>query len=515
MKNTILLLILAASLSACKKTEPPVVVEKPKPFSEPHRPQLHFSPPEMWMNDPNGMVYYKGEYHLFYQHYPDSAVWGPMHWGHAISKDLLHWEHQPIALYPDSLGMIFSGGAVADEKNTSGLGTAGNPPLIAIYTYHNAEMEKQGKNDFQTQGLAYSVDDGRTWKKYEHNPVIKNPGYRDFRDPKFFWHEESKEWKLILVAGDHAEIYGSKDLKTWNKLSEFGKEYGSHGGVWECPDLFPLTVDGENTRKWIMIININPGGPNGGSATQYFVGNFDGKKFVADSDKSTTLWLDYGPDDYAGVTWSNAPNNKTIFFGWMSNWAYGQVVPTDPWRSANTLPRELKLARVNGSLHLRSIIWDGVSALTQSKKELANLSVQDSLDLSSQIGFPITRSLIQGEIEAKDFSFVFENSKGHNVKVGFDAAAKKFYIDRKNSGKTSFSPEFVKDITASRIATDGKIKFTLALDVSSVEVLFDDGLTVMTAVFFPEEDLGQLKIYSSTGVIKVDSLTVSQLSSIW
>lgn len=515
MNHILLLLVIVGTLLSCKKTESVIVADNAKPFSEIHRPQFHFSPPEMWMNDPNGMVYHKGLYHLFYQHYPDSTVWGPMHWGHATSKDLIRWEHQPIALYPDTLGMIFSGGAVVDEKNSSGLGTAENPPLIAIYTYHNAEMEKQGRNDYQTQGLAYSIDDGRTWKKYENNPVIKNPGYRDFRDPKFFWHEESKKWILVLVAGDHAEIFGSKDLKSWNMLSDFGKEYGSHGGVWECPDLFPLTVEGENTRKWIMIININPGGPNGGSATQYFVGDFDGEKFVCDTDKSVTSWLDYGPDNYAGVTWSNAPENKTIFIGWMSNWAYGQAVPTHPWRSANTLPRELMLARVNKSLHVRSVLWDGVKNLSQDKKQFADLSIQDSLDLSGQVGFPVTKSWLQGEIDAKDFRIEFSNINGEKVGVGFNSSAKQFYVDRKRSGKTNFSADFVKDIVAPRIASGNTIKFTIAVDVSSVEVFFDDGLTVLTAVFFPEEDLSQLKIYSSTGVIKVDSLTVSQLSSIW
>ena len=514
MKHIISLLTLVAIVSACKKPEM-VEVDKPRPFSEVHRPQLHFSPPEMWMNDPNGMVYYKGEYHLFYQHYPDSNVWGPMHWGHAISKDLIHWEHQPIALYPDSLGMIFSGGAVVDEKNSSGFGTAENPPLIAIYTSHHAEMEKQGKNNYQTQSLAYSLDNGRTWTKYKNNPVIKNPGYRDFRDPKFFWHEESKKWILVLAVGDHAEIFGSKDLKSWNKLSDFGKEYGAHGGVWECPDLFPLTVDGETTSKWIMIISINPGGPNGGSATQYFVGDFDGEKFVCDTDKSLTSWIDYGPDSYAGVTWSNAPDNKKIFLGWMSNWAYANIVPTDAWRSANTLPRELKLVRENGSLHVRSVLSDGVERLSQTTKKFAGLSIQDSIDLSKEIVFPVTKSILRGEIEAKDFSFVFSNSDGQNVKVGFNSKSGQFFIDRKRSGKTNFSAEFVKDIVAPRFSTNGKITFTLVMDVSSMEVFFDDGLTVMTAVFFPEEDLSQLKIYSPTGVIKVDSLTVSQLSSIW
>ena len=515
MKNTLTIIILTVSIYSCQKGEKKVAQELPKPFTEAHRPQFHFTPAKMWMNDPNGMVYYKGEYHLFYQHDPKSNVNGPMHWGHAVSNDLVHWEHLPVALYPDSLGVIFSGGAVVDEKNTSGFGTAENPPLVAIFTNHSDPMKDQGRNDYETQGLAYSLDNGRTWKKYENNPVINNPGFRDFRDPKFFWHEDSKKWILALVAGDHAILYGSKDLKSWTKLSEFGKEYGSHGGVWECPDLFPLTVEGEKTTKWIMIININPGGPNGGSATQYFVGDFDGEKFVCDTDKSITSWIDYGPDNYAGVTWSNSPDDRKIFFGWMSNWAYGTKVPTNSWRGANTIARELKLTRVNGSLHVRSIIWDGLQILSKGQKQLASLSIKDSLDVSAQIGFPVTTSIVEGEIEAKDFQFVFSNSKSQQVKIGFDSKAKQFFIDRKESGKTDFSPHFTEDITAPRIAKTGSIKFTMVLDVSSVEVFFDDGLTVMTAIFFPEEDLSQLKIYSSAGVIKVDSLTVSQLTSIW
>ena len=276
------------------------------------------------------------------------------------------------------------------------MGTADNPPLVAIFTYHSAEKEKAGRNDYQTQGLAYSVDNGRTWTKYEHNPVIGNPGARDFRDPKVFWHEGSKKWVMILVAGDHAELYGSPDLKSWTKLSEFGKEYGAHGGVWECPDLFPLTVEGETTEKWVMIININPGAPNGGSGTQYFLGDFDGQKFSCDTKASKTSWIDYGPDDYAGITWSNAPDNRKIFIGWMSNWAYAGDVPTNPWRSASTIPRELSLARVNDSLYVRSLVSPEIHYLIEETKEYEKFIVRDSMDLTSDIGFPITTSVFEG-----------------------------------------------------------------------------------------------------------------------
>ena len=319
-------------------------------YTEAHRPQIHFSPPENWMNDPNGMVFHKGVYHLFYQYYPDSTVWGPMHWGHATTTDLVHWENHPIALYPDSLGYIFSGSAVVDEKNSSGFGKEGQIPLVAIFTHHNPKAEKESPMTVENQSIAFSLDDGNTWTKYEGNPVLKNPGIRDFRDPKVFWHEAGKKWIMTLAASDQIIFYSSPNLKTWIKESEFGKEFGAHGGVWECPDLFPLQYNGETI--WVLIVNINPGGPNGGSATQYFTGQFDGKTFTPY--QTDTRWADYGPDDYAGVTWSNTGARK-IFFGWMSNWDYANVVPTVKWRSASTLPRDLTLEKIGDRYLLRSL----------------------------------------------------------------------------------------------------------------------------------------------------------------
>lgn len=277
MKNFFYIMAWALMLGACGtngKVADPSAVDTTF-YTEPYRLQFHFSPKANWMNDPNGLVHYNGEYHLFYQYYPDGTKWGPMHWGHAVSKDLFHWEHLPIALYPDSLGLIFSGSAVADVKNTSGFGSMQNPPLVAIFTYHSMEKEKVGKTDYQNQGVAYSVDNGRTWTKYENNPVLKNQGIKDFRDPKVFWHEASAKWVMILAVKDHVELWNSKDLKVWNKLSDFGIDYGGHGGVWECPDLFEATIEGTSEKRWVMLVSINPGGPNGGSATQYFIGDFN------------------------------------------------------------------------------------------------------------------------------------------------------------------------------------------------------------------------------------------------
>ena len=245
-------------------------------YHERWRPQFHFSPKAHWMNDPNGMVYYKGVYHLFFQYFPDSMVWGPMHWGHAVSTDLVHWEEEPIALYPDSLGYIFSGSAVVDTNNTSGFGRPGVAPLIAIYTQHDPVGARLNRNDFQNQSIAYSLDNGKTWVKYEHNPVLRNPGIADFRDPKVFWDTRVSRWIMVLAVKDHVEFYASGTLKSWSKVGEFGKDMGAHGGVWECPDLFPMH-DADGRTFWVLIVNINPGGPNGGSATQYFLGDFDGK----------------------------------------------------------------------------------------------------------------------------------------------------------------------------------------------------------------------------------------------
>ena len=284
MKNTtinLFLFLFLLLIIGCKSDSVTKEIVESDYYTENHRPQFHFSPEANWMNDPNGMVYYEDEYHLFYQYYPDSTVWGPMHWGHAISTDLVHWDHLPIALYPDELGLIFSGSAVVDWNNTSGFGVDGKPPLVAIYSYHSMEIDKSGADDFQTQGIAYSNDKGRTWTKYDANPVIANPGIRDFRDPKVIWYEETQEWILAVAALDHLKIYGSKDLKSWTLHSEFGKDIGNHDGVWECPDLFPIQSD-NGKEYWVLIQNMGIGNPNGGSGTQYFIGQFDGKEYTVD-----------------------------------------------------------------------------------------------------------------------------------------------------------------------------------------------------------------------------------------
>ncbi len=489
-------------------------------YTEQHRPQYHFSPVKMWMNDPNGMVFYNDEYHLFYQYYPDSTVWGPMHWGHAVSKDLVHWEHLPIALYPDSLGYIFSGSAVVDWNNTSGLGTEENPPLVAIYTYHDADGAKKERNDYQTQGIAYSLDNGRTWEKYADNPVLANPGIKDFRDPKVSWHAASEKWVMILAVDDHVELYGSTDLKAWKKLSEFGKEIGAHGGVWECPDLFPLKVDGQDTQKWIMLVSINPGGLYGGSATQYFVGEFDGVIFTNDNPDDEILWLDYGKDNYAGVTWSDVPeeDGRRIFMGWMSNWQYAQQVPTSPWRSAMTIPRTLSLKDTPEGVRVTSKPVQEMTAIKGESVALESQSIEGEVDISQNISFDIATSELILEfsaIESADFGIELSNSSDQKLMIGYETNQNRFYIDRTEAGNNSFSAEFLGKYYAPRVSSDDVIKLHLFFDVSSVELFADDGEVVMTELFFPDTVFDQLKLFAKEGKVTLQSGNIYDLQSIW
>ena len=485
---------------------------------EQHRPQLHFSPPSGWMNDPNGMVYYKGEYHLFYQYYPDSTIWGPMHWGHAISKDLVHWEHLPIALYPDTLGYIFSGSAVFDVNNTSGFGKkGGESPLIAIYTYHDMAGEKAKRHDFQTQGIAYSLDKGRTWTKYANNPVIKNKDKHDFRDPKVMWHAASKKWVMTLAVADHIEFYASKNLKDWAQVGEFGKDSGAHGGVWECPDLFPMKVVGEDKTKWVLIVNIGNGTPNGGSGTQYFVGHFDGKTFKNDNAADKNLWMDYGKDNYASVTWSNNPDGRRLMIGWMSNWQYAQIVPTTTWRSATTVSRELGLHQTKEGLRLYSKPVRELKILRGSSSTLSESTITDFKTIDNQsVTKEIEVSFDLSKTKASTMGVVLSNTKNEKVEIGYDVATKQFFIDRTEGGKTNFSKDFVTGRQyAPRLSDNNIVKIRLIVDVASVELFADDGSVVMTAIYFPNEDFKTAKIFAQNGTAKLLKGQIWALKQIW
>ena len=525
MKNsTTIFVSLTLLFFACQPTTEPVAEEAPTDMLEQYRPIYHFTPPENWMNDPNGMVYYEGEYHLFYQHYPDSSVWGPMHWGHAVSEDLVHWQHLPIALYPDSLGYIFSGSAVIDKNNTSGLGTEDNPPMVAIYTYHNAEAARAGAIDYQTQGIAYSTDQGRSWTKYDQNPVIPNPGIEDFRDPKVFWYAPQRKWVMTLAVSDHVSFYSSPDLKSWTKESEFGQKWGSHGEVWECPNLFPMPVDGAEEKRWVLLLSINPGGPNEGSATQYFVGDFNGKTFTLDESfqedvrNENGVWLDYGPDNYAGVTWSDVPDDdgRRIFLGWMSNWHYGQEVPTYAWRSAMTVPRALTLVDLSVGLRVTSEPVQELRALRQNTKSLEATVVQDSLTImnisaNEPTTLEIDVAFNLSSTSARTMGVMLSNERGESLRIGYDAEASRYYINRGNSGKTDFSEKFTAQAVAPRITDSDTLRMHLLIDVASVELFGDSGKTVMTAVCFPNEGYRQVSLYANGGPVPLLSGEVYNL----
>ncbi len=652
--------------------------------TEKHRPRYHFTPPAKWMNDPNGMVYYDGEYHLFYQHYPDGVVWGPMHWGHAVSTDLVNWQHLPIALYPDSLGYIFSGSAVVDWNNTSGLGKDGKPPMVAIFTHHDPVGAQKGRQDFQVQSIAYSNDRGRTWIKYAGNPVVKNPGIRDFRDPKVIRDEVRGQWVMVFAAWDHVKFYTSPNLIDWKHASDFGRKWGTHAGVWECPDIFPMNVDGTGELKWVLLVSINPGGPNGGSGTQYFVGDFDGEKFTLDPgfagrlghmdevvpegyvfedfeenryenwrkegfafgnypakgaitgqgevtgfkgerlvnsffngdetmgtlvspsfeiknryinfligggmhpgnagmdlvindeivrtatgsqrdilswqswdvqeyvgsiakimiyDSVSTGWghilvdeimfsdqparpatekavfLDYGRDNYAGVTWSDIPpeDGRRIFLGWMSNWDYANVVPTKSWRSAMTLPRVLKLGQYDGDFFVTSQPVAELQNLRDGVHEMPSTLVTPK----TKKQFMLENGVAEIELELSfdeggngNFIVEFSNDVNESIEIGIDLEGGIWYTDRRDSGPHAFSALFALSRHQAPVIRQGREhKLHLYLDVASIEVFANDGLTVFTEIYFPTVPMQSMDFKSEGGNVRVEGVRYSLKSA--
>lgn len=477
---------------------------------EKYRPKYHFTPDSMWMNDPNGMVYYQGEYHLFYQYYPKANVWGPMHWGHAVSKDMITWEHLPIALFPDSHGYIFSGSAVIDWQNTSGFGSIDNPPMVAIYTYHNPEKEKAGAIDFQTQGIAYSLDKGRTWKKYEQNPVISNPGFKDFRDPKVIWHDATKRWIMVLAVKDKTMFYSSKDLKKWDFESEYGLKDDKR--LWECPDLFPLKVEGSNEIKWILVVSMQSGAPNGGTGTSYFIGDFDGHRFVNSQPENKQYWLDVGTDNYAMVSWSDIPaqDGRKLMLGWMSNWQYAQQVPTYRWRSAMTLPREVTLVNIaEKEWKLKSEIVREFESYKENKTAISkNNIVNDHLlilqknPIVCELNISFNRKPLQGE-----FTISISSPEKDTLKIGFDPASNRYFIDRVKAGISDFNKAFPAKHFSPCLSQNTSLSMKIILDKSSVELFADEGLTAMTDIFFPIGDMNKIEVHAA-GLSKILTNTV-------
>lgn len=488
-----------------------------------YRPDFHFSPKKNWMNDPNGMFYFNETYHLFFQYYPEDNVWGPMHWGHATSKDLINWEEQEIALYPDDLGYIFSGSAVVDVNNTSGFGEDGKTPIVAIFTYHNIEGERAKRVDFQSQAIAYSLDEGKTWTKYEGNPVISNPGIKDFRDPKVTWDAVHEQWIMALTTYGKTLFYSSKNLREWNLLSSFGEYIGAHGGVWECPDFFQMQVEGTNETKWVLLQSLNPGHINGGSGTQYFVGDFDGEIFTLDTyfnddlKEKQAIWLDYGRDNYAGVTWSNVPeaDGRTLFIGWMSNWDYAQVVPTETWRSTMTLARSIKLIKSDDNFRLFSEPVNEINAYKTQLKTEKNKVISQNYTLIEDS--KINTSVIQlklNDLKDEVYSFSLKNDKGNEVIFGINNKEYFYFIDRSKSGDLSFSEKFANKVSKAPFnSTKSNVEIEIIIDKTSFEIFYNNGETVMTEIMFPEAPFNTLNLnVSGEDSVTLEALTVDYIN---
>ena len=469
------------------------------------RPVYHHTPLYGWMNDPNGMFYKDGTYHLYFQHNPYGSTWGNMTWGHSTSTDLVHWHGEDIAIEPDAYGSIFSGSVVVDHYNTAGFGEG---VIVAFYT--SAKSSPWG--DSQSQSMAYSTDGGKTFTKYGGNPVLTSDK-RDFRDPKVFWYAPGKHWVMILAAGQEMEIYSSRDLKAWKKESSFGAKQGAHGGVWECPDLIELPVEGTDETRWVLICNINPGGPFGGNAAQYFVGTFDGKKFVNES-PTETKWMDWGKDHYATVTFNNAPDGRVIALGWMSNWQYQTVLPTMQYRGANTIARDLSLYRnADGELVMRCAPSPEIEAARVETHEIPSFRVKDSYEVPSLLDDNDGAYEIEMQLKNSGSSRIIltlSNDKGEKVHMHYDIARKQFVMERSESGRTDFSRDFPA-LTVAPVDDTDTINLRLFVDRSSIEAFGDGGKFVMTNRVFPSAPYNRLTFETWRGNFKVKSLKVYKL----
>ena len=469
------------------------------------RPVYHHAPLYGWMNNANGLVYEDEEYHLYYQYNPYGSKWGNMHWGHSVSKDLMHWEHLAPAIVRDTLGHIFSGSSIVDQENVAGYGTG---TILAFYT---SASDKNG----QIQCLAYSNDNGRTFTKYDKNPILRSSDRRkDFRDPKVFWYAPGNKWIMIVAADKEMCFYDSEDLKDWNYMSSFGEGYGVQPCQFECPDMVELPVDGDTEhKKWALIVNVNPGCYFGGSATQYFIGDFDGTRFICDSKPDVTKWLDWGKDHYATVTWSDAPDNRRIAIAWMSNWQYANDVPTSQYRSPNSVPRDLGLFTVGGETYLQSAPSPELQKLRDISKK-RSFRVNGTRTVKEMI--PVNEGAYEIELSIKNLhadviGFRLYNDKGEEVDMQYDMKENRFSMDRRRSGDVGFNENFPALTWTAVESGKNELKLHLFVDKSSVEAFGDGGRFAMTNQVFPSEPYNHIDFYSKGGAYKVDSFIVYRL----
>jgi fructan beta-fructosidase len=502
-------LILTIACTCAAQTQAPSEREasaEQQPNANLYRPAFHFSPNRNWINDPAGLVYDGTEYHLFNQYNPFGDQWGHMSWSHAVSKDLISWRELPVTLSEENDVAIFTGSAVVDSANTSGFGRNGAAPLVAVYTGNSKGL--------QTQNIAYSTDHGLTWTKYSGNPVV-DLHESDFRDPMVFWHEQTKRWIMVvsLALKHKVLLFSSEDLKNWAELSEFGSAGANGAPNWECPNLFELPVSNvPGVKKWVLMVGIGDNGPAGGSATQYFVGEFDGKKFVNDNASNQTLWVDYGSDFYAGQTWSNLveADGSRIAIAWMDNWKYADKLPTSPWRGQTTSPRALTLMKTSEGIrltqspakelsalrdqhfHARNATWQQLEALLSKREWTETLELEAVLDVNG----------------AQEFGFSFRTGPHYGTRVGFDPTWSTVYIDRRHSGDLIVGPTFNARHDAPIRLENGRIKMHILLDRSSVELFADNGVLTITDLIYPREQDRGLGVYAAGRPPSVKSLDI-------
>jgi len=501
-----LVLLLLSGLALAQKNPPPQL------YDEPFRPQFHFSPAKNWTNDPNGLVYFDGEYHLFFQYNPFGDQWGHMTWGHAISKDLVHWEELPPAIPEENGIMIFTGSTVVDEHNTSGFCTGGKPCLVAVYTGHTPDPAT-GKSALQTQNLAYSNDRGRTFTKFAGNPVL-DLHMKEFRDPKVFWSEQSQQWIMAVALPDDHKVafYGSPDLKQWKHLSDFGPA-GAVSGQWECPELFELPVDGDaNTTRWVLKVGLNPGGRLGGSGEQYFIGKFDGTTFKNDNFPDLTLWTDWGKDCYCALTFNDLPKDRPpVMIGWMSNWQYASKLPTSPWRGQMTFPRELFLKKLSVGIRLfqrpPNVFGPGfdVSQLTDrvdknllgavARGQIAQSMIQDALSHGHLLSVTAKININK----AKQVGLAFFGTKKPAAVLGYDVKKRVLFLQRHKNGNAEVAPGFLDPMPVPLSLEGNELEVTVVIDRSSIEIFADGGRIAITSLVFPKSLASPISFYYVDG----------------
>jgi len=496
----------------------------PASYSEPFRPQFHFTPAKNWINDPNGLVYFDGEYHLFFQYNPQGDKWGHLSWGHAVSRDLMHWEELPVAIPEDDRYMIFSGSAVVDARNTSGFGKPDDVPLVAIYT-----GAQRPAGAIQNQQLAYSTDRGRNWTKYAGNPVL-DLGLKSFRDPKVFWYAPNHYWVMATVLADRHQValFSSPDLKQWTHLSDFGPA-GATDGAWECPDLFALPVNGDPAdMRWVLKVDVFRSAVAAGSGTQYFIGRFDGSTFTPDSDPAfahiaaPAHWLDYGMDFYAAASWANLPDarRRHLWIGWMNNPTYAQEIPTAPWRGAMSLPRELSLRSESGAMTLLQAPVKELTVLRGSHQHLAAMtlhamSLRDPpyrIPLPAGFGKAVEIVARFAPRSAQEFGLMVNEGPGEQTLIGYDKTLRSLFIDRSKSGQIPAAAFAVRH-SAPLVPRDGLITLHVFVDWSSVEVFANDGERVMTEQVFAAPASDGILLYAKGGEASLKSLDVWELNS--